>query len=130
MAAVAPTFTNKVGDSDGSIVKVEWVLTTTDDVGVGVPMPEWIDRTWHVTLDGGGSIGGGTVAVQTAPSDTDANYAACNNAAGGLPIALTAATAAVSIENSGYMRPKLNGSTGATGVRVTLLARRPNPMRQ
>jgi hypothetical protein len=130
MAAIQPTITHKVGDEDGSLMFAVWVLSTTDNIGIGVPMAEWIDRTWHVKIDGGGSIGGGTVAVETAPSDTNADYAACKNAAGGAAISLTGATCATSIENVGFMRPKLNGSTGASGVRVTLLARRPNTMRQ
>lgn len=130
MAAVNPTSINKVGDADGSVMKMVWVLSTTDNVGVGVELPEWVDRTWHVKVDGGGSIGGGTVAVETAPTETDADYASCKNAAGGMDIALTAPGAAVSLENAGFMRPKLNGSTGASGVRVTLLMRRPNPMRK
>lgn len=129
MAAIQPTITRAVGSGDGSVIQAEWVLNTTDNIGVGFPMDEWVDRTWHVKIDGGGSIGGGTVAVETAPTDTTADYAACKNAAGGATISLTAATVATSIENAGYMRPKLNGSTGATGVRVTLRARRPNPMR-
>lgn len=129
MAAILPTVTRSIGERDGSVLQAVWVLTTDDNIGVGVPMPEWVDRTWHVKIDGGGSIGGGTVAVETAPTDTDADYASCKNAAGGAAISLTGATCATSIENAGFMRPKLNGSTGASGVRVTLLARRPNNMR-
>jgi hypothetical protein len=130
MAAVTPTVTFYAAGQDGSVLQAVWVLTTTDNIGLGFPMDEWVDRTWHVKIDGGGSIGGGTVAVETAPTDTDADYAACKNAAGGAAISLTGATAATSIENAGFMRPKLNGSTGASGVRVTMRARRPNPMRQ
>lgn len=129
MAAVQPIVTHKVGKEDGSLVQVTWILNTTDNIGVGFPMPEWVDRTWHLKIDGGGSIGGGNVTVETAPTDTDADYVGCKNAAGGAAIAFSAAGVAVSIENAGYMRPKLNGSTGASGVRVTLLARRPNNMR-
>ena len=124
MAAVMPTIVRNVGAGDGSVFRAVWVLTTADNIGVGVPMPEWMDRTWHLKIDGGGAIGGGTVAVETAPSDTDADYAPCKSAAGGAAISLTAATCATSIENAGYMRPKLNGSAGASGVRVTLTARR------
>lgn len=124
MAAVTPTITRNVGVADGSVFKAVWVLTTTDNIGVGIPLPEWMDRTWHLKIDGGGSIGGGTVAVETAPTDTDVDYAVCKNAAGGAAISLTGATCATSIENAGYMRPKLNGSAGASGVRVTLTARR------
>lgn len=129
MAAITPTITKGLASGDGSVIQAVWVLSTTDNIGVGFPMDEWVDRTWHVKIDGGGSIGGGTVGVETAPTDTDADYAACKNAAGGAAISLTGATAATSIENAGYMRPKLNGSTGASGVRVTLRARRPNNMR-
>lgn len=130
MAAITPTVSFYAGQADGSIIQAVWVLSTTDNIGLGFPMDEWVDRTWHVKIDGGGSIGGGTVAVETAPTDTDADYAACKNAAGGAAISLTGATVATSIENAGVMRPKLNGSTGASGVRVTMRARRPNPMRQ
>jgi hypothetical protein len=130
MAAVNPTIINKVGEEDGSVLKAIWVLDSTNNVGIGVECPEWADRTWHVRIDGGGSIGGGTVAVETAPTETDADYASCKNAAGGLDIAMTAPGAAVSLENSGFMRPKLNGSSGASGVRVTATMRRPNPMRK
>ena len=130
MAAVTPTVSFYTSTEDGSVVQAVWILTTTDNIGLGFPMDEWVDRTWHVKIDGGGSIGGGTVAVETAPSDTDADYATCKNAAGGAAISLTGATVATSIENAGFMRPKLNGSTGASGVRVTMRARRPNPMRQ
>lgn len=129
MAAITPTITKGLASGDGSVIQAVWVLSTTDNIGVGFPMDEWVDRTWHVKIDGGGSIGGGTVGVETAPTDTDADYAACKNAAGGAAISLTGATVATSIENAGYMRPKLNGSTGASGVRVTLRARRPNNMR-
>lgn len=131
MAAVTPTVTFYAGQGDGSILQAVWVLTTTDNIGLGFPMDEWVDRTWHLKIDGGGSIGGGTLAVETAPTDTDADYAACKNAAGGAAIAISSAPGvATSIENAGFMRPKLNGSTGASGVRVTMRARRPNPMRQ
>lgn len=131
MAAVTPTMNGYAGQADGSILEVVWVLTTANNIGLGVSMDEWVDRTWHLKIDGGGSLGSGTLAVETAPSDTDADYAACKNAAGGAAIAINAAPGvATSIENAGFMRPKLNGSTGASGVRVTLRARRPNPMRQ
>ena len=129
MAAVTPTISKSVGARDETVIQVVWVLSTADNIGVGVPFHEWMDRTWHVKIDGGGAIGGGTVAVETAPTDTDADYAACKNAAGGAAISLTGATCATSIENAGYMRPKLNGSAGASGVRVTLLARRGTPLR-
>ena len=131
MAAVTPTVTFYAAGQDGSVIQAVWILTTTDNIGLGFPMDEWVDRTWHLKIDGGGSLGSGTLAVETAPSDTDADYAACKNAAGGAAIAINAAPGvATSIENAGFMRPKLNGSTGASGVRVTLRARRPNPMRQ
>lgn len=130
MAAVTPTVTFYAGEGDGSIIQAVWVLSTTDDVGLGFPMDEWVDRTWHLKIDGGGSIGSGTVTVQTAPTDTDADYVGCKNAAGGAAISFTTApNVATSIENAGYMRPKITGSTGASGVRVTMRARRPNPMR-
>lgn len=125
MAAITPSYSQ---NGSGLIRQFVWVLSTTDNIGAGVPMDEWVDRTWHVKIDGGGSIGGGTVAVETAPTDTDADYAVCKSAAGGAAIALTGTTTATSIENAGFMRPKLNGSTGASGVRVTLRARRPPPL--
>ena len=136
MAAVNPTVNGYVYDGDHSVRQIVWVLDSTNDRGAGVFLPEWINMTWHVAVDSGGSLGGGTVVVETAPYDTDASYAPCSNAAGGAAIGISGLVqgavgkVAVSVECCGAIRPRLNTSTGATGVRVTLTAFRSTQMRQ
>lgn len=112
--------------ADGSLIVVTWVLTTADPKGQAVCIPEWYDRTWHAY----GTIGGATLAIETAQTNTDAQFAACKNAAGGAAIAITSLPAcAVNIENSMFIRPNLSTvGVGAT-VNVMLVARRMNPLR-
>ena len=128
MAAVTGPIIAGCGDEDGSIKKCTWTLTSADPTGVGVSIPEWSDRTWHVN---NGTIGGATLTVESAATDTDADYAACKNAAGGAAIGITAVPGiATNIENSLFIRPRLNPVGSGASVVVTLIARRGNNMRQ
>lgn len=129
MAVVNPTAGHPtsvgVGAEDGSVLKCVWVLTTADLFGQAIKIPEWSDQTWHFT----GTFGGATVVVETAPVDTDAQFAVCKNAAGGAAIAVTAQGVVTPIENSQYMRPKLSVAGAGASITCTLIARRGNSMR-
>lgn len=140
MATVNGIFSRVAGeDGDGSIRKVTWHLTTANDTGVAVKLPEHGDRTWHIKVN---NAGGSTVEIQganagdtttagdaSAPADGD--FAPLNNAAGGTALTFNPSSlkCIASIEAPEYTRPKLTVAGTGADVVVTLIARRANPMR-
>lgn len=128
MATVTPTITRQIADGDGSIISAIWVLTTADTTGVAISMPEWIDRTWHIK----GTQGSSVMDIQTAGSDTDADFVGVRGSAGGLAASyLTALPGVVKTDEcSLFMRPKLTTAGTGASVTVTLIARRVTGLRQ
>lgn len=128
MAAPTAGYPKKTGtDQDGSVMECFWTLTTADPKGDAVQIPEWMDRTWHFK----GTIGTAHVKVETAPTDTDADFAETKNAAGGATIDITALPAVVTpIENSRFARPRLNTAGAGATVTAHVICRRSNNMRQ
>lgn len=133
MTAIASGFPKlkNVDDSegDGYVIEGKWTLTTADPFGDALSFPEWADVTISV-LSTGTTMGGATVALQTAPVNVSADFATCKSAAGGAAMALTTApSCATAIERSKFIRPALTVVGAAAVVVVHVIARRTNAMR-
>ena len=124
MATVTPTFA-RVSDGDGSIVQLQWALTTADADGAPFEFTEWADITVVAT----GTWGGATLKVQGSANGTTFPATGLSNAAGGTEATAAADKVFPTIERPRYMRPILTtAGTGAT-VTVTAILRRSNPLR-
>lgn len=126
--AVTPTVNNKVGMEDGSLVLYTWVLTTADPNGVPIGYAgEWADKTWSIGDGGSDNFGSATVAIQGGNVATKLNT--LSNAAGGSAATATSAKTLTTIENPLYMAPALSAVGSGAEITVSVLVRRPNPMR-
>lgn len=126
MAEPTPVVTNQPVEAggDGSMVRAVWTLTSADNTGTPIKLPEWADRS----IQFGGTWGGATAIVEG--SNDGVLYGGLSNAAGGAAISKTADAGPVSIiELPLYMRPRLSVVGAGATVTVTLLLRRANPMR-
>jgi hypothetical protein len=122
MALVTPT-QQDVGDGYGGGILFTWVLTTADHTGkaLGAEIVQHSDMCWHAI----GTWGGATAAIEGSNTDTNANYGAMTNAAGGSAITWTADGAPKqSNEKPVFVRPRLSTVGVGASVTVTMLARR------
>lgn len=135
MAQVTPTMTVQPPEvsGDGSILKVIWLLTTADSDGVAVSVPEYADKTWDIDGTSSGlAFGAATVAIQGGNTGTQQailNPQTLSRADGSTAMTFTANAVKAVIENPLFMKPTLTVvGVGAT-IRITLVARRANPLR-
>ena len=118
MATVNPVITH-IGEQDGSTMKFQWTITGTND-GAAMPFAQWADRSVQFA----GTWGGGTVVWEGSNDGT--NYETLNDAQGSA-ISKTANALEQVVEITQFARPKV--TTGVTGVTVTCLVRRQQPLR-
>jgi hypothetical protein len=117
---------NNEGAQDGSIILYTWALTTANADGAPIKAPEWSDRTWQAT----GTFGGATVTLQG--SNDNVNWfplTNANGASGGTAVTFTAAGGATPVELPLWVRPNLTVVGTAAVISVTMLGRRPQPLR-
>lgn len=122
-------YSNSIIGDDGSVRKVAWTGgATADGAALGVEMPEHADNCVQAT----GTIGGATLTIEGSNDSTngsDGNWETLNNAQGSA-LSFTSLTSTIKqiVERPRWIRPKLTGGT-ATGIAVTLIMRRANPLR-
>src|SRR2546426_4502631 len=113
MATQSPTFNNLAGQADGSALLVTWVLTTANNVGIAIELPEWADKTATVG-ETGDVYGAGTVTVEGSNNGTDfVTLNKANQGTAGLSYTTGNNLAGV-IENPRFVRAVLTGSTAAS----------------
>lgn len=121
MATIDPTNNGDIS-GDGSVQMFTWVLANGDD-GAPVEWTPYADRCVQVI----GTFGaGGTVLIEG--SNAGATWATLNNAQGAAA-SITAATVKQIVETPRYVRPRVSAGDGTTSLTVSLIMRRPNPMR-
>ena len=123
MATVNPIVTHHAGaDGDETIFRAVWTLTSTNVDGAPVNIPEWADKTWHMT----GTLGSAVCAVQGAALNVEADFAALSNAADGAALTMAAVPSCkLQLENPAFARPKLTTAGSGASLVVTLTAVRP-----
>ena len=115
------TFADSAGD--GSVLIVQWTPLANGDSGSPLEVSAWAERSVQIT----GTFGtGGTVVIQGSNDGT--NWATLNNAQG-TGLSFTSANIKQVAEMTRYMRPNVTGGDVTTSLTVTMLIRRPNPMR-
>lgn len=122
MAAIAPVISN--ASDDGSVLKITWeTLTTTNNQGIPLSIPKFIDKTVTFT----GTFGaGGTVRLQGSNDGT--NWYELSDVRGGA-ISRTNAGIDVLQENPWQIRPFLANGDGTTDIDVIVIARLNNSLR-
>ncbi len=123
MATITPTNNGDIS-GDGSVQMFTWAsLTTTDNDGSPVEWTPYADRCVQVT----GTFGaGGTVVIQ---GSNDGSTWATLNQAQGSAASFTGAGIRQIVETPRYVRPNVTAGDGTTSLTVSLIMRRPNPMR-
>jgi len=119
MATKNPVIT-ELDPRDGSVLLVTWTLVGTDD-GAPINMTQWADRSVQFV----GTWGGGTVLFEGSNDGT--NYATLTDAQTSA-ISKTADSLEQVVELTRLARPR--ASVSVTSVVVSLLVRRPQPMRK
>lgn len=125
MADIAPTLNREAGSGDGSVLLWTWAnLVAASLAGTPVKFPEWADCCVQIIAN---TAGGATLVIQGSNDKT--NWGTLNNAQG-LALSVTATTAPKQVvERPLWLRPLVSGGGGTEDWTVTLLMRRPNPMR-
>ena len=114
--------TNAYGD-DGSVLLATWSGGAATDQGVGLGFVQWADACVQAT----GTIGTSTLTIEGSNDGT--NWATLNSAQG-TALSFTSLVGLVKqiVERPLYIRPALSAGT-ASGIVVTIVARRANPLR-
>jgi len=121
MATVNPVVVNDVASDGGSVMSFTWNLTTANFDGAPADISAYPERAWQVT----GTFGGtGVVLLQGSNDGT--NWAGLTSSTS---TALTAPNISETIERTRYVRPLINPVGVGAAVTVTMIARRPTPLR-
>ncbi len=128
MATIEPTRVDVTEKTNGAAWLVTWGPMANGDVGDPVQLPEFADKSVHVT----GTFGtGGSVAIEgdneKAPG-TAANFVALHDPSG-TTIAITAAACKAVLENTVSVRPHVTAGDGTTALTVRMLFHLPHPFR-
>ena len=128
MATIEPTIKDVPSKVNGAAWLVTWGPMANGDVGDPVQMPEFADKSIHVT----GTFGtGGSVAVEGDNEiypGTSANFVALRDPSS-TTIAITAAKAQAVLENTVLVRPHVTAGDGTTALTVRMLFHLPHPFR-
>lgn len=124
MAAIKPTMLDVSMKGDGSCMLVTWTPVTENDTCVAVQLPQYTDKSLHVS----GTFGGSSTALQGSNSITGATFAALRSP-DSVAIALTADSIKAVLENTFQVKPVPTGGT-AQSLTINLLAHLSNPLRQ
>jgi len=100
-------------------LKITWeAITTTNDVGNWIKIPDYPDKTVQIV----GNFGtGGTLDIE---GSNDGTNAAILTDTRGNSITKTAAYLGSMAENPLYIRPMLSAGTGAVDLDIIVIARR------
>lgn len=118
MATIAPVITS-IGSQDGSLIKVVWTLTGTDD-GAPVSFAEWADRSVQFI----GTFAAGTVLFEGTNEGT--TYATLTDASN---VAISKTAPALSQVTECVEKARPRASVAVTSVVVTAVLRRAQPLR-
>lgn len=119
--AIAATRTATIAYSVGgnpNLAMITWTGLLNGDVGNGIELAEYADRTFQVT----GTFGtGGSVTLQGSNDGTI--YASLTDGAGDA-ITCTATCMRIVLENPRYIRPSVTAGDGTTSLVVTVFGKR------
>lgn len=121
MSSVAPVIKDLAPD-DGSVKKFTWTLAGAADTGESIPFAQWADRSVQFA----GTWGGGTIVWQGS-NDAGTTWFTLTDAQT-TAISKTADALEQVVEMTELARPK--ATSQVTGVVVTCVARRQQPMRK
>ena len=108
----------QTGPTNEGLVEVLWeTLTTTNRPGAGVLMATTPDKTVQVT----GTFGASASIAIEGSNDGGTTWFACHDITNTV-IALTAAGAALIVENPKLLRPNLSSGDGSTDIDVYIVA--------
>lgn len=124
MATVTPTVSN-AGAQDASVIQYSWTLTTADNDGAPMQIPEHADITWVAR----GTWGSATLKFQGSANGTDFVTTGLANAAGGTEASITADRVVTTLERPLFIRPILTTTGSGANITVVALARRATPNR-
>lgn len=104
---------------DGRVMLYQWtgLLKSSDDVGEPLVLPQYSDKTIHVTGTGGT---GGAVTIEGSNELDSANWAALNDPQGSV-LAMAVDTIEAILENAYRIRPRVTAGDGTTNLTVTVL---------
>ena len=122
MAIVTPTVKDLSGD--GSVQLITWNLTTADHTGASIKSALYSDKT--VVFQGAAAWGSATAAVEG--GNDNSVFLALTDPQGNA-ISKTADGVEKIEENTAYLQPRLTTPGTAAAVTVSIVARRPTPMR-
>lgn len=118
MATITPTVTRVMGDNDADGYKAVWTPMLVNDVGAGVALSGYADKSVQVT----GTFGsGGTVVVEGNNDGT--NFAGLTDPQG-TAISMTTAGIKAITEAVINARPKVSAGDGTTSLTVTMFFRK------
>jgi hypothetical protein len=128
MAAGVVTRSVLNSEDDKAFIQVVWNLTTADPAGDAVAIPEFNDKVWTIGNAAGDAFGVATCSLQGRNGASD-TLVTLNKAAGGTAATAVAAGVISTIENTLFVAPVLTAVGSNAIIRVTLLARRANILR-
>jgi len=128
MAAGVVTRSVLNSEDDKAFIQVVWNLTTADPTGDAAAIPEFNEKVWTIGNASGDAFGGATCSLQGKNASGD-TLVTLNKAAGGATATAAAAATISTIENTLFVAPVLTAVGAGAIIRVTLLARRANILR-
>lgn len=121
MPVITPTITKPT--EDDSVQLVVWAGMANGDTGAPIKLPAHADRSVHIS----GTFGaGGTCVMQG--SNNSSSYVTLTDPQGNA-LSKTAEAVEVIEEVTLLTRPNVTAGDGTTAITVSMLLRRPNPMR-
>ena len=104
---------------DGRVMLYQWTGLTkaTDDVGEPLVLPQYSDKTIHVTGTGGV---GGVVTIEGSNELDSANWATLDDPQGNA-LAMAVDKIEAVLENTYRIRPRVTAGDGTTNLTVTVL---------
>jgi hypothetical protein len=126
MTTVNFTCADDPSSQDGSVQVYTWTpLTTTNADGGPLRFPSAADRSVHVS----GTFSAAATVVIEGSNNGGTSWVTLNDAQGNA-LSLTAEGLKQIVELPLAVRPRISaGGDGSTSITVTIVARRPNPMR-
>jgi hypothetical protein len=105
-------------EGNKGVIVFKWSpLTTTDDNGLPIEVPEYVDKTVQVY----GTLGtGGTVLIQGSNDDDSSPTWATMNDANGYALSIDAEKAEAVLENTRLIRPYISAGDGDTSLTVII----------
>ncbi len=122
MATIEHTFATFPSQGLHYVVVTWETLTTTNDTGRAVKIPEWADKTIMFTATWGA---GGSVSLEGSNDGT--TYFILNEPDNTSPVTATANALMTVLANPLWVRPRVTAGDGTTDVDVKLIATQKRP---